>query len=246
MEINKDMMRTLKLKGALAEYEAELESSQYSMLPFDERLGYLLAAEDNHKRDNRTRIRHNKARFAQPGACIEDIIYDVDRELDKTLILQLASCDFVSRRENVLVLGASDSGKTYLGCALGGAACRRGIRVLYARLADMFTRLAEAEVKGGYQKMFRAYTSVPVLLLDDFMLSIPSIKDVQTLIELCERREFTGSTIVCSQMAPADWQKRIDEKIQANAIYSRLVPNAHELVIKGGKPMRERLSTVRQ
>ena len=109
----------------------------------------------------------------------------------------------------------------------------------------MFSALAEAESAGKYLKKFKEYATVPLLLLDDFMLSIPTIKEVQILIELCERREFSGSTIVCSQMAPAKWQKRIDEKIQANAIHSRLVPSSHELLIKGISPMRERLSTTR-
>ena len=244
IESNKELMRELKLKGMLAEYEAECDTGQFDQLPFDTRLGYLLSAEDNQKRDNRTRIRHNKAHFAQPSACIEDIIYDADRKLDQSFVLKLASCDYIRRNENILVLGASDSGKTYLGCALGSAACRRGIRVRYTRLSDMFSRLAQAEESGKCLKTFREYCSVPLLVLDDFMLTIPTIKEVQILIELCERREFSGSTIVCSQIAPADWQKRIDEKIQANAIYSRLVPTAHELLVKGIKPMRERLRKV--
>jgi len=243
IESNKELMRTLKLKGMLDEYDVECGTSDFDVIPFDDRLGYLLTAEDSRKRDNRTRNRHNKARFAQPDACIEDIIYDTDRALDRSEILRLSSCEYVGRHDNILVLGASDSGKTYIGCALGGAACRRGFKVRYTRLTDMFEALAQAEVNGGYLKAFREYATVPVLLLDDFMLAIPSIKEVQILVELCERREFSGSTIVCSQMAPEEWQGRMDEKIQANAIYSRLVPAAHRLFIKGNKPMRERLRT---
>ena len=245
IETNKELMRELKLKGMLFEYEAECESSQFHHVPFDERLAYLLGAKDSRKRDMRTRTRHNMAHFAQPSACIEDIIYDTDRALDKSVILRLASCEYINRHENILVLGASDSGKTYIGCALGAAACRRNIQVRYTRLVDMFSALAEAESAGKYLKKFKEYATVPLLLLDDFMLSIPTIKEVQILIELCERREFSGSTIVYSQMAPAKWQKRIDEKIQANAIHSRLVPSSHELLIKGIRPMWERLSATK-
>jgi DNA replication protein DnaC len=246
VQANKDLLRALKLKGMLDEYDAEVQSGQFDSLPFDERLNYLLCAEESRKRDNRTRNRHNKAHFAQADACIEDILYDADRGLDKATILRLASCEYVSRHENILILGASDSGKTYLGCAIGGAACRRGIKVCYSRLTEVFSILANAEKDGKYLKKFREYATVPVLLLDDFMLTTPTIKEVQILIELCERREFSGSTIVCSQMHPSDWQKRIDEKIQANAIYSRLVPSAHEVTIKGGRPMRERVSQVKK
>lgn len=235
------MMADLGCKGMLAEFEAHAASPEVRALPFNDRLALIIGAERDLKRSNKARNCCNLAKFAQSDACIEDIIYDADRKLDRDRIATLSACAYIRAHENILVLGASDSGKTFVSCALGNAACRRGIKVRYIRLADLFAEIELAEQAGRYQKAFREYCRIPLLIIDDYLLSIPTVKQVQLLLELVEHREFTGSTIVCSQLHPSDWQQRINEKIQANSIYSRLVPQAHWLEIGGGQPMRERV-----
>lgn len=239
-ETLKDMMVNLKLRGMLAEFDTQTPGST-SGLSFNERLGILLQAECDQKRNNKIRNCNRLARFAQPQACVEEIIYDADRSLDRDGMARLASCSYISNHENVLALGASDSGKSYVGCALGNAACRHGIKTRYVRLAELFEEIERAEGDGMYRRKFSEFAKIPLLVLDDFMLSIPTVKQVQILLELVERREYAGSTIVCSQLHPSQWEERMDEKIQANSIYSRLVPGAHWIEIKGDRPMRERM-----
>lgn len=241
----RNLMSELKLKGMLKEYEVQLDGG-FPDMTFDERLAMLLQAQCDLKRSNSIASMNAKAKFSQPGACIEDIDYSEDRGLDKRLILELASCSYVRNNQNVLVLGASDCGKTYMGCALGNAACRHQLKTRYVRLADMFKDLEQAALNGDYIKKFNEYAKVKVLILDDFLVSIPTIEQVQTLLELVERREYSGSTIVCTLLHPSDWQARIDEKIQANSIYSRLVPNSQWIEIKGDVPMRERIMRARR
>jgi DNA replication protein DnaC len=240
----KEQLRYLRLTGMLEELEAQMQTQEYDSMSFVERISLLVDAEYLKKRNGRAQLRHRQARFAQGDACIEGIDYAADRDLNKDSVLRLASCTYVKRHENILVLGPSDSGKTYLSCALGNAACRREIKVFYRRLADLFAALDHAEQSGCLTKLFRHYTSVPVLILDDFLLSVPTLKQVQTLVELLEQREHNASTIVCAQLHPRDWHKRIDEAIQANCIHSRLVPSAHVIDLKGGMPMREKYSSV--
>lgn len=207
------VMIELRCKGMLAEYEDQLRSPEIQSLSFNDRLGLLLGAERDLKRSNKVRNCCNLARFAQPDACIEEIIYDADRKLDKERVLKFSTCSYIGDHDNVLVLGASDCGKSYVACALGNAACRRGIKVRYVRLADFFADIERGEQDGKYRKLFREYCRVPLLIVDDFLLSIPTVKQVQTLLELVEHREFTTSTIICSQLHPSDWQQRVDEKI---------------------------------
>ncbi len=236
----KDLIARLGYKGMLAEYEAQCDGECPTM-SFNERFGILLQAQYDIKRSNKIRNFHQQAKFSQPFACVEDVDHAADRKLDAGLIGELASCSFVSNRENVLILGASDCGKSFLGCALGNAACRHQVKTKYLRLADMFALLAKAEVEGKYLRTFNDLAKAPLLILDDFLVSIPTIKQVQILLELVERREYSGSTIICTLLHPSDWQQRIDEKIQANSIYARLVPNAHWVEIGGNIPMRERM-----
>lgn len=239
-ETIRQAMMDLKCKGMLAEYDEQQKIPEIKTLSFDERFGLLLGAERDLKRSNKMQNCLNLAKFSQPDACIEDIIYDADRKLDKDAIVKLSTCAYIKDHDNILVLGASDCGKSFISCALGNAACRRGIKVKYIRLSDFFSQIEQAEQDGKYRKLFREYCRYPLLILDDFMLSIPTVKQVQLLLELVEHREFTASTIICSQLHPSNWQQRIDEKIQANSIYSRLVPQAHWIEIGGDQPMRER------
>jgi len=238
----RNLMAQLGYRGMLAEYETQCDGECPTM-SFNERFGILLQAQYDAKRSGRIRNFHQQAKFSQPFACIEDVDYAADRKLDAGLIGELASCSFVSNRENVLVLGASDCGKSFLGCALGNAACRHQVKTKHLRLADMFNLLAKAEAEGKYLRTFNDLARTPLLILDDFLVSIPTIKQVQILLELVERREYGGSTIVCTLLHPSDWQQRIDEKIQANSIHARLVPNAHWIEIGGNTPMRERMGS---
>jgi DNA replication protein DnaC len=244
IENTTEQLRILKYKGMLEEFEAQIASSEYDHMPFVERFSLIVEAEYLRRKNSRIQLRHRQAGFAQKDACIEGINYSCQRNLNKDTILTLASCTYVKRQENILILGASDSGKTYISCALGNAACRRDIKVSYHRLTDLFSALELAEESGKLIRTFRNLVTVPVLVIDDFLLSVPSLKQVQMLVELSEQRERTASTIICSQLNPRDWHKRIDEAIQANCIYSRLVPSAHIIEMKGSTPMREHYSTV--
>lgn len=107
-ETNRQIMGELKLKGMLEEYDQQQESSDMQTLSFNDRLELLLGAERDLKRSNKIRNCHNLAKFAQPHAYIEDIIYDADRGLEKEQLLKLSSCAYLKEHENILVLGASD------------------------------------------------------------------------------------------------------------------------------------------
>ena len=124
IEAIKNKLRELKLKGTLEEFEAQLEGGSYDSLSFTERFSLIVEAEQIKKHNTRTQLRHRQANFAQKNACIEDIDYTADRNLSKETILRLASCAWAGKHENVLVLGPSDSGKTYLSYALGNAGMR--------------------------------------------------------------------------------------------------------------------------
>jgi DNA replication protein DnaC len=244
IENTTQQLRVLKYKGMLEEFEAQATSTEYDHMSFMERFALIVEAEYLRRKNSRVALRHRQAGFAQRDACIEGINYSCERNISKDTMLTLASCSYIKRQENILILGASDSGKTYLSCALGNAACRRDIKVSYHRLTDLFAILELAEETGKLIRTFRHLATVPVLVIDDFLLSVPTLKQVQMLVELTEQRERTASTIICSQLNPRDWHKRIDEAIQANCIYSRLVPSAHMIELKGKTPMREHYSTI--
>ena len=111
-----------------------------------------------------------KATFCLPEACIEDIEYHADRKLDKAQITRLATCSYIPDHHNIIILGASGAGKTYIGCAFGIAACRNFYTTKYIRLPDLLNELAVARGEGIYQKVMKEYKKVSLLIIDEWLL----------------------------------------------------------------------------
>ena len=124
------------------------------------------------------------ANFAEPNACTEDIEYHADRNLDKTQIARLASCDYIAEHHNVMLLGATGSGKTYLACALGMAAVRRFLTVKYVRLPELLTELAIARSNGTFRKVIQQYKKPALLILDEWLLYPLKETEARDLLEI--------------------------------------------------------------
>lgn len=115
------------------------------------------------------------AEFRYPNACMEDIEYHPDRNLDKGQMLEFSTCRYISDDHHIILKGASGNGKTYIACALGIAACRNFIKVRYVRLPDLLNELAVAHGDGTLKKVIKAYQKIDLLILDEFLLtSIPN------------------------------------------------------------------------
>ena len=142
-----DKLHALKLMGM---YQALLEQTQMpeiTELRFEERLGLLVDRELTARADRRLKTRLHKAKLRQT-ACIEDIDYRHPRGLDRSLMLSLATCQWIRDRHNVLITGPTGIGKTWLACALGHQACREGWTVLSLRLPRLLQALPRAKGDG--------------------------------------------------------------------------------------------------
>ena len=155
------MAENLRLQG---------DDTAFSALSFDERLGLLVDAEWSTRRSKRLTRLIRSAGLHFPYACVEDIEYHEDRKLDKALITKLSTCNYIHEKHNIILLGASGAGKTYLSCAFGIAACRKFFRAKYIRLPDLFNELAIARNMGTYKKAMQHYKRADLLILDEWLL----------------------------------------------------------------------------
>ncbi|TEB13292.1 transposase/IS protein [Pelotomaculum sp. FP] len=144
-----------------------------------------------------------QAELSIPNAAIEDIEYHADRKLDKAQITRLATCGFIAEQHNIIILGASGAGKTYLSCAFGMAACRNFYTVKYIRLPDLLNELAVARGEGIFKKVMKVYKKVGLLILDEWLLVPLTSSEARDLLEIVEARHQKGSTIFSSQFTPA-------------------------------------------
>ena len=239
-----EKLQELRLAGMQSAYREQLEGTDYQDLTFDERFGFIVDREhtERHNRRLQTRLRNAKLRLS---ATLEDIDYRAKRGLDKSLMLSLATCDWMRQRQNVIITGPTGAGKTYLACALGHKACREGFTVQYHRAPRLFRELALAKGDGRYPKLLAALAKTDLLILDDWATALLTDEQRRDLFEIAEDRYDRRSTLIAAQMPIEHWHETIGDPTLADAILDRLIHNAHTITLKG-ESMRKKKKSLTQ
>ena len=224
-------LREMKMGVMASAFQKQFEDKAVSGLSFEDRVGLMVDAEWTSRQNNRLIRLIRKAGFSEPGACVEDIEYHADRKLDKALITRLSTCNYVKERHNIILLGASGSGKSYLANALGVTAARMSHTVRFARLPDLLGEIAFSRAQGAYRKTMKQIKQVNLLILDEWLLYQLKETEARDLLEIAESRYKKASTIFCSQHDVGDWHQKIGESTLADAVLDRIVHNSYRIVI---------------
>ena len=234
-----DRLKGLRLDALAAAWEAQQHDPTITALSFDERLGLLVEAECLARENKRLQAALKEAKLRLSQACVEGIDYAARRELDKSLVHQLATGRWVHEHHNILITGMTGTGKTYVACALAQQACRQGHRALYRRVPRLFEELTLAHADGSYIRLLARFARADVLVLDDWGLGGLRDQDRRDLLELLEDRTGTRATIVTSQLPPTKWHDYLADPTIADAICDRLLHPAHRLALKGPSRRKE-------
>jgi DNA replication protein DnaC len=234
-------LHEMKLSVMAQSFREQMANQQFTGLSFEDQFSLIVDSEWASRKSNRLNRLIRNAEYAIPGASIENIEYSADRNLDKALISKLSSCAYVLETNNVIILGATGVGKTYVASALGMAANRSFYAVKYTRLPDLLAELAISRGDGTYRKVMKKYKQFKLLILDEYLLFPLRESEARDLLEIVEARHKVASTIFCSQFAVAGWYAKIGEPTLADAICDRIVHNSYTIKIDGNS-MRKRKS----
>lgn len=234
-----EQLGELRLHALARAWKAQHDDSGIEELGFDERLALLVEAEWLDRQNKRLGRLLHQAKLRIAGACLEGIDYAKERQLDRSLMRQLATGRWIEAHQNVVITGATGVGKTYIACALAQQACRRGYRVLYRRMPRLFDEIALARADGSYAKLLTRFARTEVLVLDDWGLAPVEDAERRELLEIMEDRHGLGSTIWTSQLPVAKWHDHLGDPTVADAICDRLLHNAHRIVLQGPSKRKE-------
>lgn len=240
-----EKLTAMRLHGMVEGLKAQQQDPAATELSFGERLAMLVDQQWNW-RENQALGRRMKAAKLRGNACIEDIDFRAARGLDKSVLRALAQeSGWVSKRENIFVLGPTGVGKSFIASALAQKACRDGYSAFYARAQSLFRDLTLARADGSLRHLLAKLGRVDVMVIDDWAMAPLTEAERRDFWEICEERYQRRSTILTSQLPITRWHEQIGDPTLADGILDRLVHNAHRIEMKGdsmrknrGKPER--------
>lgn len=225
-------LRQMKL-GAMADaYTQQLQDPNAQGLTFEERFGLLVDHEWVHRQNNRQQRLIREARL-KINVAPEEIENHVSRTLDHGLLRSLTTGQWIQAHHNLLLVGPTGVGKTFIACALGTAACRQNLHVRYFRVSRLLQESLVSKGDGSYARLQRQIQKADLLILDDWGLAPMSAPESRDLLDLLDERTNTHSTCIASQLPVELWHEHFADPTLADAILDRIVHNAYKLEIKG-------------
>ena len=235
-----EQLKTLKLNGMLEALSEQLQQAQTNTLTFEARLGFLLDRERCVRTNRLMQSRLRQAKLHINQATLADVDYSADRQLDTQQIATLSLGGWIEQHQNLILTGATGTGKTYLACALVHKACLLGFRGQYWRVTRLLEELTLAKPDGRYLSLLKSLARFHVLILDDWAMIKLQGQHQQLLLDILDDRYQKASTIVTSQLPMTAWYEQIQDKTFADAILDRVLGQAQIIQLSGASLRQKR------
>lgn len=238
-----NLLQELSLKGMLEAFETQSTNSSYSQMSFNERLEMLLTEEKNFKKRNKIKRLLKNAKLRYENTSFELIDFKASREIDTTLIRELETLNWVHNNQNIIITGATGTGKSWLACAFVDKACRLGHSALYITAKNLFENINAAVSDGSIRKLLNQIGRYKILVIDDWCLGGIDNKICPHLLEIIDNRSLDSSLILTTQFPIPEWFNSFEDETIADAIIDRVIHNSHDIVLKGPSMRRGKVKT---
>ena len=232
---------TLGLIGFKRALVRQSEDPNYAKVSFEERLYQLLEAEASERANRKIKRLLAQAKLKDRQASLDALEYSPKRGLDRSTILSLANGEYIIKGQNILITGATGTGKSFLAQALAKQAIFEGYSARYYRVTRLLEEIKLARLDGSYTKALARISKYALLVLDDFGVSGLKPDEVNDLFEVIEERTLSGSTIITAQLPVKEWHAYLGNETIADAMMDRLIYSAHRVEMKG-ESMRKMLA----
>lgn len=222
-------LRQLRLGGMAAVLETRLRQAQVEpMAPID-LISCLVSDELTRRADRLLERRRKQAGFRDPDRTLDNFDFSFNPKINRSLVFDLATGTFISKREDALFLGPGGTGKSHLAQAIGQAAILQGYKVMYRETHVLLDELAEAVAEDRQRDFIESISTVPLLIIDDFgMRKLPHTA-AEDLLEIIMRRYERCSTLLTSNRPVEDWGKLLGDVAAVSAMLDRLLHHGHVL-----------------
>ncbi len=238
-------LKVMRLPRMREEYERQRNDPEFQHMSFDERFGQMVSLEYDARINSTIDSLIKKAEFYDSTASLTDVNYKPERKLDQGLIEELSTNEYIHNHLNIILIGASGCGKTWLSNAFGISACQARIKTKYIRLPELFSEFEAKKIQGQFRQYLKQLQKYDLLILDEFLLVAAEPSERNDLLELMESRTNRKSTIFCSQWTPEGWHERLGAGPVADAILDRIVNSSYTIQLQGNS-MREEYSKMKK
>jgi DNA replication protein DnaC len=222
-------LRQLRLGGIAAVLETRIHQAQTERMAPIDLISCLVSDELNRRSDRLLERRRKTAEFRDPQKTLDNFDFNFNKKMNRSLVFDLATANFIAKHEDGLFLGPPGSGKSHLAQAIGQAAIQQGYRVLYREAHKLIEELADAALDQNRKEQMELFTTVPLLIIDDLgMRKLPPTA-AEDLLEIVMRRYERASTILTSNRPIDDWGKLLGDTAAVTAMLDRLLHHGHVL-----------------
>jgi len=222
-------LKQLRLSGIAAVLETRLHQAQTERMAPIDLISCLVSDELQRRGDHLLERRRKDADFRDPQKTLDNFDFNFNKKMNRSLVFDLATANFIAKHEDALFLGPPGTGKSHLGQAIGQAAIQQGYRVLYREAHTLINDLADATLDGTRKELMELFSIVPLLIIDDLgMRKLPSTA-AEDLLEIVMRRYERTSTLLTSNRPIDDWGKLLGDTAAVTAMLDRLLHHGHVL-----------------